>query len=174
MIGWALMHIAFSTMLLSKHTHLDKRNLLTVTAGDARLQGYLSAALDITDTEARQVLDTLKSTPHNIHAHTSEPAVNLASLLNINSSTVVVSIAGTLSSPFDFMLAELYRRYRKDWDHAVDGREEHFRKELYDLFSIQRFAKTEKPLVPVHGDPDNECTHSAIETPWLHKSMETP
>ena len=44
------------------------------------------------------------------------------------------------------MLAELYRRYRKDWDHAVDGREEHFRKELYDLFPTRRFAKAEKPL----------------------------
>ena len=44
------------------------------------------------------------------------------------------------------MLAELYRRYRKDWDRAVDGREEHFRKELNDLFSAERFAKAEKPL----------------------------
>ncbi len=145
-IGWALKHIAFSTLLLSKHTHLDIRNLLTVTAGEARLQGYLSVALNITATEARQVLDTLKLTPQNMQVHTSEPAVNIAPLLNINSSTVVVSIAGTLSSPFDFMLAELYRGYRKDWDYAVDGREEHFRRELYDLFSIQRFAKTEKPL----------------------------
>ena len=146
-IGWALKHIAFSTLLLSKHTHLDIRNLLTVTAGDARLQGYLSVALNITATEARQVLDTLKLTPQTLQAHTSEPAVNIAPLLNINSSTVVASIAGALSSPFDFMLAELYRGYRKDWDHAVDGREEHFRKELYDLFSSQRFAKTEKPLI---------------------------
>ena len=145
-IGWALKHIAFSMVLLSKQKHLDIRNLLTVTTDQARLQGYLSAALEITAIEARQVLDTLKLTPNNLQAHTSEPAVNIAPFLNINSSTVVFSIAGTLSSPFDFMLAELNRRYRKEWDHAVDGREEHFRKELYDLFSTQKFTRIEKPL----------------------------
>ena len=145
-IGWALKHIAFSSLLQSKHTHLDIRNLLTVTTAEHRLHGYLSVALDITEIEARQVLDILKLTPENIQAHASEPAVDIAPFLSINSSTVVVSIAGALTSPFDFMLAELYRRYRKDWDRAVDGREEHFRKELNDLFSTQRFAKAEKPL----------------------------
>ena len=83
--------------------------------------------------EARQVLDTLTLTPENIQAHTSEPAVNIAPFLTINSSTVVFSIAGTLSSPFDFMLAELHRRHRRDWDHAVNEREEYFRRELYGL-----------------------------------------
>ena len=145
-IGWVLKHIAFSSLLRSKHTHLDMRNLLTVTTGENRLHGYLSDAFDITEMEARQVLDTLKLTPDNIQAHTSEPVVDIAPFLNINSTTVVFSIAGTLSSPFDFMLAELYRRYRRDWDHAVNGREEHFRRELYDLFPTPRFATAEKPL----------------------------
>ena len=145
-IGWVLKHIAFSSLLISKHTNLDMRNLLTITKGEDQLHGYLSAAFGITDMEARQVLDTLRLTPENTQVHTSVPAVNIAPFLNINSSTVIFSIAGTLSSPFDFMLAELYRRYRKDWDHAVDGREEHFRKELYNLFPTRRFAKAEKPL----------------------------
>ena len=145
-IGFALKHIAFTSILQTRHTHLDVRNLLTVTAAEPRLHGYLSAALDITEIEARQVLDTLKLTPQNMQAHASDPAVGIAPFLSINSSTVVVSIAGALSSPFDFMLAELYRRYRKDWDRAVDGREEDFRKELNDLFSAERFAKAERPL----------------------------
>ena len=87
-IGWALKHIAFSMVLLSKQKHLDIRNLLTLTADEARLQGCLSAALEITAIEARQVLDTLKLTPNNLQAHTSEPSVNIAPFLNINSSTV--------------------------------------------------------------------------------------
>ena len=145
-IGFALKHIAFTSILQTRHTHLDIRNLLTVTAAEPRLHGYLSAALDIAEIEARQVLDTLKLTPENIQAHASEPAVDTAPFLSINSRTVVVSIAGALSSPFDFMLEELYRRYRKDWDRAVDGREEDFRKELNALFSDERFAKAENPL----------------------------
>ena len=145
-IAWALKHIAFATLLLSKQAHLDLRNLLTVTADETRLHSYLSTAMDINEKEARQLLDTLKSTPQSLEAHTSEPAVNIAPFLNINSSGVISSIAGALSSPFDFMLAELNRRYRKDWDRAVNGREEHFRKELYDLFPTRRFAKHEKPL----------------------------
>ena len=88
-IGWVLKHIAFSSLLISKHTHLDMRNLLTITTSANQLQGYLSAALDITEMEARQVLDTLKLTPANTQAHMSVPAVNIAPFLNINSSTVV-------------------------------------------------------------------------------------
>ena len=146
-VAWVLKHIAYSNLLLSKHAHLDIRNVLTVTTGEARLLSYISAVLAITESEARQVLDTLKLTPGNVQAHTSEPAVNIAPFLSVNSNTVVFSIAGTLSSPFDFMLAELNRRYRKDWDHAVNEREEGFRKELYDLFLAQRFVKTAKPLL---------------------------
>ena len=145
-ISWALKHITFSGLLLSRQTHLDIRNVLTITKDEARLLSDLSAALGITAIEARQVLDTLKRTPQNLQAYTPEPAVDIAPFLNINSSGVVHSIAGTLGSPFDFMLAELNRRYPKDWDHAVNEREEVFRKELYDLFPTQRFGKAEKPL----------------------------
>ena len=146
-IAWVLKHLTYTNLLLSKHPHLDIRNLLTVTTGESQLLNYLSAALSITETEAQQVLDTLKSTPDSVQAQTSEPAVDIAPFLKINSSSVIFSIAGTLSSPFDFMLAELYRRYRKDWDRSVNEREESFRKELYDLFPTERFAKTPKPLV---------------------------
>ena len=146
-IAWVLKHLTYTNLLLSKHPQLDIRNILTVTTGEPQLLGYLSAALAITETEAQQVLDTLKSTPDSVQAQTSEPAVDIAPFLKINSSTVVFSIAGTLSSPFDFMLAELYRRYRRDWDHAVNEREDSFRKELYDLFPTERFAKTPKQLV---------------------------
>ena len=145
-IGFALKHIAFTSILQTRHPHLDIRNLLTVTAAEPRLHGYLSAALGITEIEARQVLEALKLTPENIQAHASEPAVNIAPFLSINSDTVAVSIAGALSSPFDIMLAELFRRHRRDWDRAVDRREEDFRKELYDLFSDEKFAKAENPL----------------------------
>ena len=141
-----LKHLTYTNLLLSKHPYLDIRNILTVTTGEPQLLSYLSAALAITETEAQQVLDTLKSTPDSVQAQTSEPAVAIAPFLKINSNTVVFSIAGALSRPFDFMLAELYRRYRKDWDHAVNEREESFRKELYDLFPTERFAKIPKPL----------------------------
>ena len=145
-IAWALKHLTYTNLLLSKHPPLDIRNLLTVTTGESQLLSDLSAALAITETEAQQVLDTLKSTPDSVQAQTSEPAVNIAPFLKINSSTLIFSIAGALSSPFDFMIAELYRRYRKDWDRSVNEREESFRKELYDLFPTERFAKHPKPL----------------------------
>ena len=92
------------------------------------------------------MLNALKMMPQNLHAHTSEPAVDIAPFLNINSGGFIHSIAGTLGSPFDFMLAELNRRYPKDWDHAVNEREGVFRKELNNLFSDERFAKAENPL----------------------------
>lgn len=146
-IAWVLKHLTYTKLLLSNHPDLDLRNLLTVTTGEYQLLSHLSAAFAITESEAQQVLDTLKSTPDSVNAQTSEPAVDIAPFLKINSSSVVFSIAGTLSSPFDFVLAEIYRRYRKDWDHSVDEREESFREDLYDLFPTERFAKAPRPLV---------------------------
>ena len=145
-ISWALKHISFCGLLLSREAHLDIRNVLTITKAESQLQSDLSAALGVTEAEARQVLNALKMMPQNLHAHTSEPAVDIAPFLNINSGGVIHSIAGTLGNPFDFMLAELNRRYPKDWDHAVNEREGVFRKELNDLFSDERFAKAENPL----------------------------
>ena len=149
-ISWALKHISFCGLLLSREAHLDIRNVLTITKAESQLQSDLSAALGVTEAEARQVLNTLRMMPQNLHAHTSEPAVDIAPFLNINSGGVIHSIAGTLGSPFDFMLAELNRRYPKDWDHAVNEREGVFRKELCDLFPTQRFWKAEKPLKLKH------------------------
>ena len=77
-ISWALKHIAFSGLLLSRETHLDIRNVLTITKDESQLQNDLSAALGVTEVEARQVLNTLRLMPQNLHVHTSEPAVDIA------------------------------------------------------------------------------------------------
>ena len=144
-ISWALKHVAFSGLLLSRQTGLDIRNVLTITKDEAGLQRDLSTALGVTEVEGRQVLNALRLMPENLQAHTSEPAMDIAPFLNVNSTGVVHSIGGTLSSPFGFMLAELNRRYPQDWDHAVNEREEVFRNELYDLFPTQRFGKAGTP-----------------------------
>lgn len=146
-ISWALKHLTYTNLLHSKHPDLDIRNILTVTTEESQLLSHLSAAFAITESEAQQVLNTLKSTPDSVQAQTSEPAVVIAPFQRINSGSLVFSIAGTLSSPFDFMLAELYREYRNDWDQSVDEREERFREDLYDLFPTERFAKSPGPLV---------------------------
>ena len=145
-ISWTLKHIAFCGILLSRETHLDWRNVLTITKSESQLQSDLSVALGVTEAEARQVLDTLRLMPENVSAHTSEPVVDIAPFLNINSGGVIHSIAGVLGSPFDFMLSELNRRYPADWDHAVDQREEVFRNELNGLFPTARFVRAERPL----------------------------
>ena len=144
-ISWALKHVAFSGLLLSRQAGLDIRNVLTITKHEAGLQRDLSTALGVTESQGRQVLNALRLMPENLQAHTSEPAIDIAPFLNINSTGVVHSIAGTLSSPFGFMLAELNRRYPQDWDHAVNEREEVFRNELYDLFPTERFGKAKGP-----------------------------
>ena len=145
-ISWTLKHLAFCGLLLSREPQLDWRNVLTITKSESQLQSDLAVALGVSEVEARQVLDTLKVMPENVDAHTSEPAVDIAPFLSINSGVVVHSIAGVLGSPFDFMLSELNRRYPTDWDHAVNEREEVFRKELYGLFPTERFVRAERPL----------------------------
>lgn len=146
LIGWALKHMDFCQALLLKHPNLQLRNILTITQNEMLLRGWMSAALDVTWEEAVQGLDTLKLTLENKHLHTSVNAGNAAPFLSIGHETVIKSIAGTLVSPFDFMLAELRRRYPQDWDRAVDQRERYFRRELYVMFPGDRFLTFDRPV----------------------------
>ncbi|MEW5938855.1 MAG: hypothetical protein AB1750_04280, partial [Chloroflexota bacterium] len=56
------------------------------------------------------------------------------------------------SEPFMFLLRELRRRYRSEWDNAVNFREKVFRDNLYALFPSDRFYKLERNAVIKSGE----------------------
>lgn len=61
--------------------------------------------------------------------------------IELGENKLLRPIWGSLSEPFIFLLRELRRGYRSDWDNAVNGREQVFRDDLYGLFLSERFYK---------------------------------
>jgi len=169
LVGWALKHVDFCQALLVKHPELQLRNILTIFQEETVLSESLSAALDISESEATQALATLKLNLGNKALHTSVNAGCAAPLLTIGQGLVIRSIAGSLISPFDFMLAELRRRYPADWDRAVDERERRFRQELYAVFPGERFARSDSSVKLRVGD----STATDVDAVVFDKSTNT-
>lgn len=146
MNGWALKHLDFSQALLDKHPSLKFRNVTTIFHTTEILSDSLSHALGIAPTAAAQVVDVLTLSPKNLDALHSVPKSHVAPLVAVGAGHVVKSIAGQLTSASDFLAAELRRRFRSDWDHSVDLREDAFRNDLYQMFVVARYKKVNRAV----------------------------
>jgi hypothetical protein len=132
LVGWGLKHENFAFLLSQAHLTLAPQNLLTITTVVDQMREQLAAALDISVAEAERTLAMLEVSPGDppemwMNGHYPPP------LLRISEKQYVRSLCGSIGNPFAFMLHQLRRSHRSDWDFAVNGREQRFRDELYAL-----------------------------------------
>ena len=133
LIGWALKHIQFASLLHERHPNLHLQNLLTVTGDVEQLRCELSGALQVSAKDAAQALDLLELNRQNaervcINGHAVPPLIRAAS------QQFIRPLAGFLMEPFQFMLRNMRIQFQSDWDRAVNDREQLFRSELFELF----------------------------------------
>jgi hypothetical protein len=143
LMAWALRHLAFSDVLLSKVPSLRARNIATTTVPIDRLSTEMARALKIDAESARDILSCLTLTAQNKSKHCaiSGNAVS-PPLIQYGLRDVIIPIWGNLAHPFLFLLNELRWRFERDWFSRVNERERVFRDELYGLFLHERFVKT--------------------------------
>jgi len=151
-IGWFSKHLGFCFELLKKHPRLDPFNILTITAPSENETNWLSAALGIDASIAQQAIEAVTLTLENKRDHCSV-AGNLITpvFIEIGRDQLLLPLWGSLTEPFMFLLRELRRRYRSDWDSAVNTRERVFRDDLYALFRSGRFHKLARSAVLKSG-----------------------
>jgi hypothetical protein len=147
LVGWAFKHLAFCAQLLQKYPELHLRNIITIPQEIHVFRTYLSAAMDIDLESAQLIMGTLTLNEENksVHCLVSRDYVAPA-FVNAGQGWVIRPIWGSLSHPFQFMLDELKRCYRSDWDSSVDFREKVFRQQLFDLFPHNRFVKINRNI----------------------------
>ncbi len=147
-VGWASKHLAFCFELLKKYPEIDPRNIFTITISLENIVGWLSDVLQIDNAVAKQVIETVTLTTENKHEHCSVPG-NLITpvFIEIGRDKLLRPLWGSQTEPFMFLLRELRRRYRSDWDNAVNFREKVFRDDIYMLFQSERFYKLERNAV---------------------------
>jgi hypothetical protein len=139
LVGWALKHIDFASILVHAHPDLRFENQITLTADVDKFTEHMANALEVTTHEAQQGLAVvelnLRNTECCISGNTPPP------LIRVSAQQYLKISSGMLMGPFLFMLRNLKLHYRSDWDHAVNSRESIFRQELYSLFPQQRLIK---------------------------------
>ncbi len=147
-VGWSSKHLGFCFELLKKHPELDLRDIVTITLPLENEVNSLSVILGIDTSVARQIIEAVTLTVENKQEHCSV-AGNLITpvFIEVGKEKLLRPLWGGQSEPFMFLLRELQRRYRSEWDNAVNRREEVFRDELYALFQSERFHKLERNAV---------------------------
>lgn len=151
--GWSFKHLGFCAQLVKKHPELDWRNITTIPQHFDVVAEELATALEVDLESAKQAMEAIMLTVENKRIHCSVAGNFVAPIfIEAGQGRIICPTWGALSHPFQFMLDELKRRYRSDWDRAVDSREQVFREELYLLFPQSRFIRIHRSInVKVRG-----------------------
>ncbi|MBA2712883.1 MAG: hypothetical protein H0U55_04915 [Rubrobacteraceae bacterium] len=146
--GIALKHRNFCYALLNKQPEIEPRNIFAIPRPVEDMIQDFAFVLGVDGAMARQALETLTLTVDNKSHHcASSSAGYFAPLITVGREHVLLSTLGCLDSPFYFMLGELRRRYRADWDKATNLREEVFRRELYQLFPLPHMLEIQRSIM---------------------------
>ncbi|MEF2968616.1 hypothetical protein V3851_22605 [Paenibacillus sp. M1] len=145
--SFSLRHVGFVTNQLAKGIKVDSANLLQHFMLKSDIVFYLSQAMKIDSVIAEKIIDMLTLNDLNKDHFCSKVDGAIPPFIEISRHHILFSHSGFKAQPVLFMLNELRRRYQKDWDRALDKREEIFRAELYSLFSEERFIKINRPIV---------------------------
>jgi hypothetical protein len=145
LVGWGMKHEHFASLLSESDASLDPPNLLTITSDVSSITEQLGAALGITKRDTEAALSMLQALPNDppevwTNGHFPPP------LLRVAEEQYIRCLSGELGNPFSFMLNQLRRFHRSDWDAAVGGREKRFRDELYGLFRGTRMQPVDSNI----------------------------
>ena len=152
MVGGALKHLHFISLLLDKRPRMNFRNLCTLLDIRMRVSEYLQSALQVDANTCRQIIDALTLTPENVDYHCAVPGNFVApAYIEVGGNKVISPIWGNLSHPFIFLLNELKRKYERDWFDNVNQREKMFREDIYKFFDGDRFYKLPDSLIIKSG-----------------------
>jgi len=134
----ALSHLEFCTRLVSTHKRLDLRNLITLfrTRGDIahgwHANGYEPVWADMATQS--MTLDEASNPEWISHYDTPFPFY-----VDLGQDFALVPSMSALMNPSVGMVRHLRSHYRRDWDKAMDAREDRLRKELAALLPAPRF-----------------------------------
>ncbi|WP_313213275.1 hypothetical protein [Stenotrophomonas acidaminiphila] len=143
-LGRILAHINFCLLLCEARPKTKLRDVLTSFCSKA------DAVAVMEDTGQNlagisEVLKALTLEPAHLADWASIYETPASQYVSLDESFVLISCSGMLGNPYYSMFRYLRSCFRKDWDRAVDARENVFRKEIGLLFPSSRYT------VPDHG-----------------------
>lgn len=139
----ALLHISFATRLSTLNKgKLDLRNLLTIFVRHKDLRKVWS---EQTGVECEKTLDQISDIFMMTFEHAEDYFVSQDSPLPYNIRFgryfSLLPQFGYLNNICSFLAAQLKRKYRRDWDNAVNYREAKFQSDLYTLLPLPVYQR---------------------------------
>jgi hypothetical protein len=136
------LHVSFASRLLSRHRdRLDIRNLLTVPIGYEDLKEIWCEKAGVeTEQEQHELADMLMLSSVHAEEYFSNCDVPLPYGIRLGQDVALLLQFGYLANPAAFLVTELRRRYRKDWDRAVNLREAGFQRDLHALLPAPSYV----------------------------------
>jgi hypothetical protein len=136
--GKVLHHIACVTKLKSRLPDLNLRNLLTIFARKDDIE-------EIWGGSGRQILDLLTLDAEEAKRLDAHYEIPIPYYIDFGRDFVLLPMFGALMNPVAGLTNRLRHLHRRDWDRALNAREEVFRSDLAELLGFDRY------IVPDRG-----------------------
>ncbi|WP_431109145.1 hypothetical protein [Winogradskyella poriferorum] len=146
LMGSALMRIDACLELQKKVESIDLHNVLSYTFYKDKIVANFSNYLDLDKGVIEQIMSCLTLTKDNYEYYLDYPSAPPPIFFQVADNLLITSISGSLTNPLVLLNKELKRKYRKDYDKAVNNREERFRNELFLFFQQNRIVKVPRGI----------------------------
>jgi hypothetical protein len=145
-VGVALKHLAACIELKKMNNNVDFHNLLTYTYFKEKTINDFASYINGKSEEVKQIFSCITLDKDNFDYYLEYPATPPPMYFQVSENILIRSIAGCLSNPFALLNRELKRKFKKDYDIAVNNREDRFRKELFVFFPQDRVIKIPRAI----------------------------
>jgi len=140
-MGTALMRIDACIELKEKVKTIDLHNTLSYTYYKDKIVQTFSDYLGLNKDTIEQIMSCLTLTKDNYEYYLDYPSAPPPMFFQVADNLLIISIAGCLKNPITLLNKELKRKYKKDYDKAVNNREDRFRNELFMFFQDKSIIK---------------------------------
>lgn len=154
----AIKHLQYCELAIEKYPKVDMHNNSVYTWHEDKIISSYADYLKMPYHEVRQVFACLTFDQSNAGYYENIKGSDLPPFFKTGANQLTRTTFGVLGGGVDFLKRELKRRYRSEYDLAVNRREARFRKDIYQYFSTDRFLKTHDEII--------------VKTPGLHTDID--
>ncbi|EFK36262.1 Uncharacterised protein [Chryseobacterium gleum] len=145
-VGVGIKHTDACFMLKEENPKVLLENLLTYTQPKQKAISDYADYMDWSEDEIKQIFEAITLTKDNFDYYLEYPCTPPPIFIEVGGELLIRSISGCFSNPFSILNRELKRKYKKDYDKAVNNRENRFRNELFKLFPQNNVIKVPKEI----------------------------
>lgn len=145
-VGVALKHLDACLELKKMNNNVNLHNVLSYTYYKDRTLKEYAEYIGSDVEEVEQIFSCITLSKDNFEYYLDYPASPPPMYFQVSENMLIRSIAGCLSNPFSLLNRELKRKYKKDYDKALNNREKRFRNELFGFFPQDRIIKIPREI----------------------------